>query len=158
MENKILYKDQEIIVKNLISVNDETVFINTTADFVCNSEDGYNPNYYNISYTKCLLTFFTNFQEEITADEISDIIYNTDIIDSISNNISTKQLSHIRHCISQKIEFNKQNIIFEQSKRYNENLALMELTNQQLSEILKNFTPEDIKKITELGNQLSENK
>lgn len=137
----------EIVVTPLLSVDEMNSMVNSIAETICN--DTYNPDLYELVYSKAIMAYYTNLKTDITNDKLNQIVYCTDIIEKIVNIINPLQLADINDAVDKSIEFKKQEILSTENRLLKENLnQLISLTNI-MSEMGEKMNDINIKELME---------
>ena len=124
-----------IKIKSVISFKDMSSFVNTVVN---NSftDDEYDSVNNEMAFNRCLLAYYTNIPFDI--EDIDNLIYQTNIMDLIKDNVSKKQLSSIKRMILESIDFKQRKILSVQKSKIDELInRIAEEQSEIISEVNK---------------------
>lgn len=126
--------DVEIIVQHTISVEEMAAFVDTVVSQAFKG-DTYIPVNEQVAYDRAILAYYTNLPYDCNNEIYSYIVYETDILNRIKNEISSYQLNDIRMMIAKEIDFKNKTILSHHKVRLDETI---ERINREQDEVLLN--------------------
>lgn len=126
--------DVEIIVQHTISVEEMAAFVDTVVSQAFKG-DTYIPVNEQVAYDRAILAYYTNLPYDCNNEIYSHIVYETDILNRIKNEISSYQLNDIRMMIAKEIDFKNKTILSHHKVRLDETI---ERINREQDEVLLN--------------------
>ena len=126
--------DVEIIVQHTISVEEMAAFVDTVVSQAFKG-DTYIPVNEQVAYDRAILAYYTNLPYDCNNEIYSYIVYETDILNRIKNEISSYQLNDIKMMIAKEIDFKNKTILSHHKIRLDETI---ERINREQDEVLLN--------------------
>lgn len=126
--------DVEIIVQHTISVEEMAAFVDTVVSQAFKGDTYISVNE-QIAYDRAILAYYTNLPYDCNNEIYSYIVYETDILNRIKNEISLYQLNDIRMMIAKEIDFKNKTILSHHKVRLDETI---ERINREQDEVLLN--------------------
>lgn len=126
--------DVEIIVQHTISVEEMAAFVDTVVSQAFKG-DTYIPVNEQVAYDRAILAYYTNLPYDCNNEIYSYIVYETDILNRIKNEISSYQLNDIKMMIAKEIDFKNKTILSHHKVRLDETI---ERINREQDEVLLN--------------------
>ena len=126
--------DVEIIVQHTISVEEMAAFVDTVVSQAFKG-DTYIPVNEQVAYDRAILAYYTNLPYDCNNEIYSYIVYETDILNRIKNEISSYQLNDIIMMIAKEIDLKNKTILSHHKVRLDETI---ERINREQDEVLLN--------------------
>ena len=126
--------DVEIIVQHTISVEEMAAFVDTVVSQAFKG-DTYIPVNEQVAYDRAILAYYTNLPYDCNNEIYSYIVYETDILNRIKNEISSYQLNDIQMMIAKEIDLKNKTILSHHKIRLDETI---ERINKEQDEVLLN--------------------
>lgn len=126
--------DVEIIVQHTISVEEMAAFVDTVVSQAFKGDTYISVNE-QVAYDRAILAYYTNLPYDCNNEIYSYIVYETDILNRIKNEISSYQLNDIRMMIAKEIDFKNKTILSHHKVRLDETI---ERINREQDEVLLN--------------------
>lgn len=126
--------DVEIIVQHTISVEEMAAFVDTVVSQAFKGDTYISVNE-QIAYDRAILAYYTNLPYDCNNEIYSYIVYETDILNRIKNEISSYQLNDIQMMIAKEIDFKNKTILSHHKVRLDETI---ERINREQDEVLLN--------------------
>ena len=101
----------EVEVKNLITIEEMSEFVNIVVNCIFDNDD-YSPEFYNMTFVKVLLNYYTNIKiDSIKNSLLLSLMYETDVVEAIIEKINKKQYAHIVESVAHSIKFKQKQIL-----------------------------------------------
>lgn len=126
--------DVEIIVQHTISVEEMAAFVDTVVSQAFKGDTYISVNE-QIAYDRAILAYYTNLPYDCNNEIYSYIVYETDILNRIKNEISSHQLNDIMMMIAKEIDLKNKTILSHHKVRLDETI---ERINREQDEVLLN--------------------
>lgn len=126
--------DVEIIVQHTISVEEMAAFVDTVVSQAFKGDTYISVNE-QVAYDRAILAYYTNLPYDCNNEIYSYIVYETDILNRIKNEISSYQLNDIKMMIAKEIDFKNKTILSHHKVRLDETI---ERINREQDEVLLN--------------------
>lgn len=126
--------DVEIIVQHTISVEEMAAFVDTVVSQAFKGDTYISVNE-QVAYDRAILAYYTNLPYDCNNEIYSYIVYETDILNRIKNEISSYQLNDIKMMIAKEIDFKNKTILSHHKARLDETI---ERINREQDEVLLN--------------------
>lgn len=126
--------DVEIIVQHTISVEEMVAFVDTVVSQAFKGDTYISVNE-KVAYDRAILAYYTNLPYDCNNEIYSYIVYETDILNRIKNEISSYQLNDIKMMIAKEIDFKNKTILSHHKFRLDE---AIERINREQDEVLLN--------------------
>lgn len=126
--------DVEIIVQHTISVEEMAAFVDTVVSQAFKG-DTYIPVNEQFAYDRAILAYYTNLPYDCNNEIYSYIVYETDILNRIKNEISSYQLNDIQMMMAKEIDLKNKTILSHHKIRLDETI---ERINKEQDEVLLN--------------------
>lgn len=126
--------DVEIIVQHTISVEEMAAFVDTVVSQAFKGDTYISVNE-QIAYDRAILAYYTNLPYDCNNEIYSYIVYETDILNRIKNEISSYQLNDIMMMIAKEIDLKNKTILSHHKARLDETI---ERINREQDEVLLN--------------------
>lgn len=126
--------DVEIIVQHTISVEEMAAFVDTVVSQAFKGDTYISVNE-QVAYDRAILAYYTDLPYDCNNEIYSYIVYETDILNRIKNEISSYQLNDIKMMIAKEIDFKNKTILSHHKVRLDETI---ERINREQDEVLLN--------------------
>lgn len=126
--------DVEIIVQHTISVEEMAAFVDTVVSQAFKGDTYISVNE-QVAYDRAILAYYTNLPYDCNNEIYSYIVYETDILNRIKNEISSYQLNDIQMMIAKEIDLKNKTILSHHKARLDETI---ERINREQDEVLLN--------------------
>lgn len=126
--------DVEIIVQHTISVEEMAAFVDTVVSQAFKGDTYISVNE-QVAYDRAILAYYTNLPYDCNNEIYSYIVYETDILNRIKNEISSYQLNEIQMMIAKEIDLKNKTILSHHKVRLDETI---ERINREQDEVLLN--------------------
>ena len=149
-----------VTVKKTLSLEDIMSFCHIMADG-CFSDDGkYIASVKDFLFKRAMISFYTNIAIPKNIEKAYELIYCSDIIESIIPAINAVQFNELKSAVENQIKYEtelKANMLYGQIEKMYEGLDQIE---SQLASVFENIKKEDISKFAEslLNGKLDEEK
>lgn len=137
----------EISIKHSLSFTDMLEFVNDVVQSCFNEKNGFVPEVMDFAIKSSILSKYANFSLPDNLKHRYQIIYNSDAVDFVRQNIDTQQLREIVASIDRKISYLCNTNVMSIQKQVMELLSAFENIRQKTSDMFANFTPDDMTKI-----------
>lgn len=150
----VAWNDIEIKIKKTLSLDETMTFVDAVVGscFVANGAE-YIPEVKDFVIGRCVLNLYGNFRLPDNVQHSYNIVYCTDIVDTILKHINKNQFDSIIAAINAKIEYKiriNTDILY---KQVNESVSSVENMSKQLLEIFGGVTSDDISDVVKaIGN------
>lgn len=152
----IKWHDITIRVKESLSIEDMLSFVNTTVDSCFDNETGEYLSYMQDFVIKSLvLEKYANFAMPQNIDDRYSLVYDTDAVSVVMNNINMMQFAAITNAIQKKIDYMVTSNAAMLNKQFNEMMKIFESLQPQIESILSTIGNDSFKKLLSNENILS---
>lgn len=137
----------EVSIKHNLSFTEALEFVNDVV-MSCFQDDGnFVPEVMDFAIKSNILSKYTNFSLPDKLEHRYEIIYNSDVVDFVCQNINMQQLREITASIDRKISYLCSTNVMNIQKQMMELVSAFENMQQKTADIFANFTPDDLTKI-----------
>ena len=137
----------ELAIKRNLSVSEAKGFINGVID-VCLPEGGeYTPELYDIAIRGNVLAYYTNVTIPSSIEHLYDMIYRTDIYNTVLENINTDQFEDMMFVIKEKCHFIINTGINDVNKRLENVVSAFEGIQSTMEEVYSGMSPDDVSSV-----------
>ena len=121
----------DVEVTPLLSLNDADNFVECVIEGVFDN-DTYKPALFELVFSQAILYFYTNLKSDMKSEKLIQIVYNTNIVDRVIENVNKMQFADINDALEKAIEFKKQSILSEQRKLLSETNMTMRIEQNEV--------------------------
>lgn len=137
----------EVSIKHNLSFTEVLEFVNDVV-MSCFQDDGnFVPEVMDFAIKSNILSKYTNFSLPDKLEHRYEIIYNSDVVDFVCQNINMQQLREITASIDRKISYLCNTNVMNIQKQMMELVSAFENMQQKTADMFANFTPDDLTKI-----------
>lgn len=144
----IIWNGLEITINKTLSLTDMMKFVDNVTK-MCFSEDNgaYLPEIKDFAIKSCILEMYANFSLPDNASERYDLIYSTDVVDTVIDNINRRQFQEVIDAIEDKTANIAQANIEMVNKQMNELYIAFDNLQTQLFGLFDGIEPNDMKNL-----------
>lgn len=143
-----------ITVKTHLSLDEAVAFIYGVVDICFGSDFSYRPENLDPAVRSATVSFYTNIEMPENEYEQYELLYSTDIIQFIYDNIDQGQYDSIIRSINEKVAYNIHVNTYEFKKQVDAFQATVAEMTNQLSEVFGGMSSEEMSSVI---NAISEN-
>lgn len=150
-ENKIIYnfnisngESIAVEIKKLLTADEMDNMVVAIVNSLFDS-NVYHASIKDLIISKAIVLYYTNIKDNISNEDLINIIYNTTIIDTIISKINIKQFNVLQSAIDDLIEYRKADINSAQVKRLNEITTSLDLYLNIIKTVTEQYENIDIK-------------
>lgn len=137
----------EVAIKHNLSFTEMLEFVNDVV-MSCFQDDGdFVPEVMDFAIKSNILSKYANFSLPDKLEHRYEIIYNSDAVDFVCQNINMQQLREITASIDRKISYLCNTNVMNIQKQMMELVSAFENMQQKTTDMFSNFTPDDLVKI-----------
>lgn len=137
----------EVAIKHNLSFTEVLEFVNDVV-MSCFQDDGdFVPEVMDFAIKSNILSKYANFSLPDKLEHRYEIIYNSDAVDFVCQNINMQQLREITASIDRKISYLCNTNVMNIQKQMMELVSAFEDMQQKTTDMFSNFTPDDLVKI-----------
>lgn len=141
------WRGLEVSIKHNLSFTEVLEFVNDVV-MSCFQDDGnFIPEVMDFAIKSNILSKYTNFSLPDKLEHRYEIIYNSDVVDFVCQNINMQQLREITASIDRKISYLCNTNVMNIQKQMMELVSAFENMQQKTADMFANFTPDDLTKI-----------
>lgn len=137
----------DISIKYNLSFTEMLEFVNDVVMSCFQSNGGFMPEVMNFAIRSNILSKYTNLSLPDRLEHRYEIVYNSDVVDFVSEYIDIDQLREITSSIDRKISYLCNANVMNIQKQMTKLLSAFEDVQQKTSDMFANFTPDDLTKI-----------
>lgn len=141
------WRGLEVTLKHNLSFTEVLEFVNDVVMSCFQEKSGFMPEVMDFAIKSNILSKYTNFSLPDNLEHRYEIIYNSDAVDFVCQNINIQQLREITASIDRKISHLCNTNVMNIQKQMMELVSAFENMQQKTSDMFANFTPEDLTKI-----------
>lgn len=137
----------EVAIKHNLSFTEMLEFVNDVV-MSCFQDDGdFVPEVMDFAIKSNILSKYANLSLPDKLEHRYEIIYNSDAVDFVCQNINMQQLREITASIDRKISYLCNTNVMNIQKQMMELVSAFEDMQQKVTDMFSNFTPDDLVKI-----------
>lgn len=137
----------EVKLKHSISFPEMLEFVNDVVMSCFQEDGGFMPEVMDFAIKSNILTRYANFSMPDNLEHRYEIIYKTDAVDFVCQNINSVQLNEIVTSINRKINHLCNSNAMSIQAKMNELIAAFENIQKQTAGVFENLNPDDIVKL-----------
>lgn len=137
----------EVTLKHSLSFTEVLEFVNDVVMSCFHEKSGFMPEVMDFAIKSNILSKYANFSLPDNLEHRYEIIYNSDAVDFVCQNINIQQLREITASIDRKISHLCNTNVMNIQKQMMELVSAFENMQQKTSDMFANFTPDDLAKI-----------
>lgn len=141
------WRGLEVTLKHNLSFTEVLEFVNDVVMSCFQEKSGFMPEVMDFAIKSNILSKYANFSLPDNLEHRYEIIYNSDAVDFVCQNINIQQLREITASIDRKISHLCNTNVMNIQKQMMELVSAFENMQQKTSDMFANFTPEDLTKI-----------
>ncbi len=146
-KNILEWRGLELTLKHSLSFTEMLEFVNNVVMSCFQDNGGFMPEVMDFAIKNNILSKYANFSLPDKLDHRYEIIYNSDAVDFVCQNINMQQLHEITKSIDRKISYLCDTNVINIQKQMMELVSAFENVQRKTSDMFANFTPEDLTKI-----------
>ena len=129
-----------IEIKRTLTADEQVSFVESVvAALFTNGK--YSPSIYGLIFGKALFAYYTNIKtDEIKNDRLIGLIYNTDIIKVVKDNINTTQYLDMIEAIDKQIDYTINFIMYTQKTRLDEAIDNINIEQENITRQMNSIT------------------
>lgn len=158
----IKWNELDIKIKKSLSLKEVITFVKQVVNscFISDSDGSYHPEIKDFAIKGCIVDFYTNISLPSNAEKRYNLLYQSDIITTILDNINLVQYEEICESIDRKLNALEQSKIEMMDGQLAELRFALKDMQDKLSDLFSEINPEDISKIVGAiaNNQFDESK
>jgi len=140
--------ETEICMKRHLSLTEMLTFVDEVVSVCFPSGGGFLPEAMEFAARSCIIKWYTNVSLPDNLEHRYEILYHTDIVDFVCQQIDSVQLEEIMAAIDRKIDYLCQSHVAAVQKKLDQLTVVLEDLREQAEAMFSGVTPEDIKKLT----------
>lgn len=137
----------EITIRNTISLNEMVDFVSVVYNSCFSSDGEYMPEAWDLAFRSEVINKYTNITLSASINKRYEMLYATDVFDTVRSHINCDQLDAIDQAILNKIGHRRAMDISDFEKRQDKILRSFEALQAQFEKLFGSVTNEDIKTI-----------
>lgn len=137
----------EVTIKHNLSFTEMLEFVNDVVMSCFQDDGGFVPEVMDFAIKSNILSKYANFSLPDKLEHRYEIIYNSDAVDFVCQNINMQQLREITASIDRKISYMCNTNVMNIQKQMMELVSAFEDMQQKTTDMFSNFTPDDLVKI-----------
>lgn len=141
------WRGLEVTLKHSLSFTEVLEFVNDVVMSCFHEKSGFMPEVMDFAIKSNILSKYANFSLPDNLEHRYEIIYNSDAVDFVCQNINIQQLREITASIDRKISHLCNTNVMNIQKQMMELVSAFENMQQKTSDMFANFTPDDLAKI-----------
>lgn len=157
----IEWRELKIVVKRSLTLKDTLTFVDSVVKSCFSQEDGaYMPEIKDFAIRSCIVEHYTNITLPSNLDKRYDLLYSSDLLDAIMQNVDQLQFNAMMRAIESKTEYLAKSNIESSTRAINELYASLDSLREKFEATFANISGEELNKvITAIGaNGLDEEK
>lgn len=150
-EQKVVTKrwlDNDLVIKNTLSLSEMLEFVNDVVSSCFQDESGYMPELKEFVIKCNILTKYANFRLPENLEHRYKLVYTTDAVSTVLDEVNKTQFDEILAAISDKIDYLCDSNVFEIEKQMQKVADSFEEMQAKAAELFAGISPEDVGKIT----------
>jgi len=137
-----------IEIKKTLSADEQVSFVESVVSALF-TNGKHMPSLYSLVFGKALFAYYTNIKtDDIKNDRLMGLIYNTDIIKVIKDNINTTQYLDIVEAIDKQAEYTINFVMYTQKTRLDEAIDNINIEQENITRQMNSIT-ETFKKFSD---------
>lgn len=141
------WRGLEVSLKQNLSFTEVLEFVNDVVMSCFQEKSGFMPEVMDFAIKSNILSKYANFSLPDNLEHRYEIVYNSDAVDFVCQNINMQQLREITASIDRKISYLCNTNVMNIQKQMMELVSAFENMQQKTADMFANFTPEDLTKI-----------
>ena len=143
-----------IVIKQTLSLSEMIAFVDGVASACFGQEDmAYVPAAEDFAIRTAIIELYTNIRLPTNIHKKYDLLYRSDIVDFICNNVNRSQYEAIMRATHTKIDHISDSNVAAANKQFENLFATFENLQTQMEDMLEGVDEEDIKKLVgAIGN------
>lgn len=137
----------EVSIKHNLSFTEMLEFVNDVVMSCFQDNGDFVPEVMDFAIKSNILSKYANFSLPDKLEHRYEIIYNSDAVDFVCQNINMQQLREITASIDRKISYLCNTNVMNIQKQMMELVSAFENMQQKTADMFANFTPDDLTKI-----------
>lgn len=129
-----------IEIKRTLNADEQVSFVESVVSALF-TNGKYMPSLYSLVFGKALFAYYTNIKtDDIKNDRLIGLIYNTDIIKVIKDNINTTQYLDIIEAIDKQVDYTINFIMYTQKTRLDEAIDNINIEQENITRQMNSIT------------------
>lgn len=137
----------EVAVKPSLEFTEVLEFVGSVVDSCFHEQGGFMPEVMDFAIKSNIISRYTNISLPDRLEHRYEILYNSDVVDVVCQNINMNQLREIAASIDRKISYLCNTNIMSIQKQMTELVSAFEEMQRKTADMFANFTPDDMTKI-----------
>lgn len=157
----IEWRELKIVVKRSLTLKDTLTFVDSVVKSCFSQEDGaYMPEIKDFAIRSCIVEHYTNITLPSNLDKRYDLLYSSNLLDAIMQNVDQLQFNAMMRAIESKTEYLAKSNIESSTRAINELYASLDSLREKFEATFANISGDELNKvITAIGaNGLDEEK
>lgn len=146
-ETAVKWYDAEVKVTTSIPLPEVLAFVDSVVESCFNEQYGFMPEVKDFAIKSNILSRYTNFSLPDNLEHRYQMVYCTDVVDTVCQCVNTTQLQEIVDAIDDKIQFYCNTRTVEVQKRIEQAADTIEDMSRQTEELFSGLTQGDMQKL-----------
>lgn len=143
----VKWHEAEITVKRSLSLVEMMEFAQSVAESCFDETRGFVPELADFVVRSNILEMYGNFRLPEDLKKRYELLYNTDAVETVTENVNRQQLQELVDAIGRKIRYLCDTRVNELSARFREVAQAMEAMSKSAGEVFEGITADDLKKL-----------